>query len=134
MKKIVIWFLILVLINSVTAVELSDIDFNNDNTIDLDDILDLITDFRKTSDFDIKHDVNMDNKVDLFDIVMLVKNLGKTYESDPCGDSVCREGETEQNCPVDCLCNEYYYVKNKPIDNIQNIQLFKTIIPEFEKS
>ena len=80
MRKVVIWFLILVLINSVTALELTDVDFNNDNIIDFEDIRSMLSDFGKTSDFDVRYDVNQDGKINLGDIVFVAKHIGQTYE------------------------------------------------------
>lgn len=78
-KKYLLIIFLFLIVGSVYAQELSDIDFNNDNIIDLEDILELITDFGKTSNFDQKYDVNNDNKIGIHDIVLVAKHIGETY-------------------------------------------------------
>ena len=80
MRKLIIWFLTLVLIQSVSALELSDVDFNKDTIIDFEDIRQVLSDFGKTSDFDVKHDVSTDGKIGIHDIVLVAKYMGQSYE------------------------------------------------------
>jgi parallel beta-helix repeat protein len=51
-------------------------DLNQDGTVDVNDLLIVLTDFRKTSNFDPRADVNNDNVINLFDIVVVIRDWG----------------------------------------------------------
>ncbi len=73
-KTIIITIIIILLINVAYAVELQNMDFNNDDIVDINDLKLQFSDFGKTSNFNSKYDINKNNKIGLSDSSFSTKN------------------------------------------------------------
>ena len=78
-KIIALFLLLLLLISSVYAIGFFDMDFNNDNLINLADVS-MISQRIVQGTYESKYDLNSDGKLDLRDIVIIAKNFGKSAQ------------------------------------------------------
>jgi hypothetical protein len=82
MKKYILFILVALFSNLVYAVDLIELDFNDDSRIDISDLSAQASDFGQTTGYDTRFDINKNNKVDINDLIYTAKKIGQsiTYQ------------------------------------------------------
>ena len=72
--------MVFILLNTIYAAELVDLDLDGDKTIGVGDIIEIIRSFGNITQG--REDVTKDGKVDFFDLIVIARNIGKVISSE----------------------------------------------------